>query len=117
LVRATIKTEQGVFSLEGCLFDEKLIKLTKIMDYQVDISPEGAMLLIHNKDIPGVVGKVGTVLGSFDINIAEFILSRKSSDESAYSIIKIDEEVSAEILKKISEVDEIINVKQIIVNE
>jgi len=117
LVRATIKTEQEVFSLEGCLFDEKLIKLTKIMDYQVDISPEGAMLLIHNKDIPGVVGKIGIVLGSFDINIAEFILSRKSSDESAYSIIKIDEEVSAEILQKISEVDEIINVKQIIVNE
>ena len=117
LIRATIKTEQGVFSIEGCLFDEKLIKLTKIMDYQIDVSPQGAMLLINNRDIPGVVGKVGTVLGSFKINIAEFILSRRNSNESAYSIIKIDEEISSEILQKISEVDEIINVKQIIINE
>ena len=87
------------------------------MDYQIDVSPNGAMLLIHNKDIPGVVGKVGIVLGSFKINIAEFILSRKSLDESAYSIIKIDEKVTNNILEKISELDEIINLKQIIIDE
>ena len=116
LVRAIIKTDSGEFSLEGCLFDEKLIKLTKIMDYQVDVSPNGAMLLVHNKDIPGVVGKVGTVLGSFEINIAEFILSRKDTGEIAYSIIKIDSQISNDIISKISELEEIINVKQIIIN-
>ena len=86
------------------------------MDYQIDISPEGAMLLIQNKDIPGVVGKVGTVLGSFNINIAEFILSRKDSDELAYSIIKIDEKISDDILLKISKVEEIIDIKQIVID-
>ncbi len=116
LVKATVKTDKSSFSIEGCLFDEKLIKLTKIMDYQIDVSPNGAMLLIHNKDIPGVVGKVGTVLGSFKINIAEFILSRKSLDESAYSIIKIDEKITNNIVEKISELDEIINLKQIIID-
>ena len=117
LVKAIVKTDQGIFSLEACLFDEKLIKLTKIMDYHIDISPKGAMLLIHNKDIPGAVGKIGTVLGSFKVNIAEFILSRKSSGEVAYSIIKIDEQISLDVLQKISEVEEIINIKQIIINE
>ena len=75
------------------------------------------MLLVHNKDIPGVVGKIGTVLGSFDINIAEFILSRKDSDSIAYSIIKIDEKISDDILRKISQEDAIIEVKLIIINE
>ena len=116
LIKAEIKTDESTFSVEGCLFDEKLIKLTKIMDYQIDISPEGAMLLIQNRDIPGVVGKVGTVLGSFNINIAEFILSRKDSDELAYSIIKIDEKISDDILLKISKVEEIIDIKQIIID-
>ena len=117
LIKAKIKTDKAVFSIEGCLFDKKLIKLTKIMDYQIDFSPLGSMLLIQNKDIPGVVGKIGTVLGSFKINIAEFILSRKDDNDIAYSIIKIDEEISSDILNKISEVDEIIDIKQITINE
>ena len=94
----------------------KLIKLTKIMDYQIDFSPEGSMLLIQNKDIPGVVGKIGTVLGSFKINIAEFLLSRKDSNDIAYSIIKIDGKISDDILNQISKVDEIIDIKQITIN-
>ena len=56
------------------------------------------------------------LLGSFNINIAEFILSRKDSDDLAYSIIKIDEKVSDDILLEISKVDEIIQIKQIIID-
>ena len=117
LVKATVETDSGTFSLEGCLFDGKIIKLTKIMDYRIDVSPKGAMLLIYNKDIPGVVGKIGTALGSFKINIAEFILSRKDSDNVAYSIIKIDDKISNNMLDKISKVDDIINIKQIVIDE
>jgi len=117
LVKAKVETDKAIFSIEGCLFDEKLIKLTKIMDYQIDFSPIGSMLLIQNKDIPGVVGKIGTVLGSFKINIAEFILSRKDSDDIAYSIIKIDDKVSDDILNQISKEDDIIDIKQITINE
>ena len=87
------------------------------MDYQIDFSPIGSMLLIQNKDIPGVVGKIGTVLGFFKINIAEFILSRKDSDDIAYSIIKIDDKVSDDILNQISKEDDIIDIKQITINE
>ena len=87
------------------------------MGYQIDVTPIGQMLLIQNNDIPGVVGKVGSVLGANNINIAEFILSRNSSGSEAYSIIKIDECVSSKILKELSLLDEIIEVKQIIINE
>ena len=95
----------------------EVIKITKIMGYQIDISPIGTMLLVQNKDIPGVVGKVGSVLGSYNINIAEFILSRKDSDQKAYSIIKIDDMISIEILNKLSSLEEIIEIKQISINE
>ena len=113
LIKATIKTESGEFSIEGCLFDEKVIKLTKIMDYQIDVSPLGTMLLIQNKDIPGVVGKIGTALGYYNINIGEFILSRKDPKDLAYSIIKIDSKISNEVLDKIAQLDEIVEIKQI----
>ena len=117
LFKVNIKTDNGEFNIEGCVYDKHIIKFTKIMDHQIDVTPEGAMLLIQNKDIPGVVGNIGTLLGSFKINIAEFILSRQKIDNKAYSIIKIDEIISSETLEKISDLDEIINVKQILINE
>ena len=117
LVKAIIKTENFEYSIEACVLDNKIIKITKIMGYQIDVTPIGQMLLIQNNDIPGVVGKVGSVLGANNINIAEFILSRNSSGSEAYSIIKIDECVSSKILKDLSVLDEIIEVKQIIINE
>jgi D-3-phosphoglycerate dehydrogenase len=117
LFKVNIKTDNGEFNIEGCVYDKHIIKFTKIMDHQIDVTPEGAMLLIQNKDIPGVVGNIGTLLGSLKINIAEFILSRQKIDNKAYSIIKIDEIISSETLEKISDLDEIINVKQILINE
>ena len=87
------------------------------MGYKIDISPMGQMLLIQNNDIPGVVGKVGSLLGENNVNIAEFILSRKSSGNKAYSIIKIDDSVSSEILNELSSLDEVLEVKQITINE
>ena len=117
LINARIKTEVAEYSIEGCVLDEKIIKITKIMGYQIDVSPIGQMLLIQNNDIPGVVGKVGSMLGANNVNIAEFILSRKSSGNKAYSIIKIDESVSEQILEDLSSLDEVIDVKQIIIND
>ena len=117
LINAKIKTEDSEFSIEGCVLDDKIIKITKIMGYQIDISPIGQMLLIQNNDIPGVVGKVGSVLGASNVNIAEFILSRDASGNQAYSIIKIDDCVSLEILNDLSSLDEVLEVKQITIDE
>ncbi|MAV64233.1 MAG: phosphoglycerate dehydrogenase [Candidatus Marinimicrobia bacterium] len=116
LIKVRIETEMDKFSVEGCLFDTKMIKFTNIMGYQIDFSPLGNMLIVKNKDIPGVVGKVGTALASHDINIAEFILSRKKTQDLAYSIIKIDGNISEKVLKTIENLDEIIDIKQIHIN-
>ena len=62
--------------------------------------------------MPGVVGKVGTILGQSGINIAEYILSRPQKQETPISIIKVDHSVNQECLTKINEIDEIIEVKQ-----
>ena len=70
------------------------------------------MLLKRNEDIPGVVGKVGTILGSFGVNIAEYILSRPFKNENPISIIKVDNKLNEKCLEKLNEIDEIIEVKQ-----
>ena len=53
LVKAIMKTENFEYSIEACVLDNKIIKITKIMGYQIDVTPVGQMLLIQNNDIPG----------------------------------------------------------------
>ena len=71
------------------------------------------MLFLQNKDVPGVIGKVGMLLSDANINIGEYLLSRTTSKERAYSVIKVDEHINSELFKRLIKVDEILDVKQI----
>ena len=83
------------------------------MGYKIDVFPEGVMLFMRNKDVPGVIGKIGTFLGDNSINIASYILSREAKDRSAYSIVKVDERLNASIIKEIESLDEIVTINQL----
>ena len=83
------------------------------MDFEVDLKPFGTMLFIKNKDITGVVGKIGTILGKENINILGYLLSKVEDKDYAYSIIRINNEISMKIISRISDFDEIIEIKQL----
>ena len=82
------------------------------MNHNINFVPEGHILLKRNKDIPGVVGKVGTILGECGINIAEYILSRPHKKEAPISIIKVDHSLSQDTLNQLKEIKEIIEIRQ-----
>ena len=63
--------------------------------------------------MPGVIGKIGTILGDLNVNIAGYLLSRIEKSDYAYAVIKLDELVEQDILNQISVIDEIIDVKQL----
>ena len=78
----------------------------------MDIEPRGTILFIKNKDVPGVVGKVGTILGECGVNIGVYLLSRKK-DGFAMGAIRVDNEVSAETFDALKELEEVIFLQQI----
>ena len=65
--------------------------------------------MIYNKDVPGVVGKVGTLLGKMDVNIAGYQLGRKEGSEVAIGLIRIDSDPSPNVITQIANVDEVIS--------
>ena len=85
------------------------------MGYKVDVRPEGRMLFLKNKDVPGVIGRVGMLLGKNKVNIAEYLLSRNVSSDIAYSVIKIDGEIDGPIIQSLESIDEVLDVKQLYV--
>ena len=83
------------------------------MGFEIDLRPNGIMLFIKNKDVPGVVGKVGTILGNNKVNISDYLLSKMKNKDYAYSVIKIDDNIDAKIIDKINTLSEILEVKQL----
>ena len=105
-------TADGEYSISGSVFSEKHPRIVNIMGYSIDVFPEGVMLFMRNKDVPGVIGKIGTLLGDNGINIASYILSREIRDESAYSIVKVDDKINNQLIQEITLFDEIETIAQ-----
>jgi D-3-phosphoglycerate dehydrogenase len=71
------------------------------------------MLLITNKDVPGIVGQIGTFLGNNQINIAGMTLGRDRKGGQAKTLIKIDSALSEALLKEIRQAHNILDAKLI----
>ena len=61
----------------------------------MDINPVGNLLFVKNEDIPGVIGKVGSLLGKNNINIGAYILSSASEMDEAFAVIRLDTKASS----------------------
>ena len=114
LIECKIKTENDFVELSGSVFSKNHLRVVNIMGFDIDLNPKGVMLFIKNKDVPGVVGKIGTVLGSLNINIAGYLLSRVESNDFAYAVIKLDLEIDKNVVNTLNDLEEIINIKQLI---
>jgi D-3-phosphoglycerate dehydrogenase len=65
-------------------------RLTRIGDFHVDVMPRGTLLVLGNRDVPGVIGRVGTLLGEAGVNIAEYHQARMTPGGEALAVVSID---------------------------
>jgi len=99
--------------VSGTLFSEKNLRIVSVNNFRVEFKPEGNLIYAVNKDVPGVVGKVGTLLGDREINIAEYNLARTGRDGKAMAIITVDSPLDPETLKFLQSFREMEVVKQV----
>ncbi len=76
-------------------------RIVRVHSRPVEIVPEGVLLFYLNEDRPGIVGRLGTLLGQYDVNIASMSLSRKSPGGKALSVLNLDSKPSAEAIAAI----------------
>jgi D-3-phosphoglycerate dehydrogenase / 2-oxoglutarate reductase len=69
-------------------------RITRIGAFRVDVYPRGTLLILSNRDVPGVIGRVGTVLGHAHVNIAEYHQARLAQGGAALAAITLDGHVS-----------------------
>jgi len=89
----------------GAVLADSTLRIVMCDGHHVEISPEGSMLLIHNNDRPGVIGRVSSILGDNGINIAEMQNVRERKGADALTVIRIDDPLSEKVLEEIRKID------------
>ncbi len=96
-VSARVATREGVHEIVGEVFLDGRPRIMAIDGYQMNLVPEGEMVLIFNNDQPGVIGLVGTIFGDNKINIADMMLSRQR--ETALMVLKLDAPIPPDVMQ------------------
>jgi D-3-phosphoglycerate dehydrogenase len=94
----TVQTSCGSHEVSGAVAG-KTIRMIRIDGYRIEAAPEGYFLMLLNRDVPGVVGAVGTMLGQAGINIAGLELGRDRAGGMALSLVEVDGPVPATVLE------------------
>jgi D-3-phosphoglycerate dehydrogenase len=79
----------------------------------VEARPHGVILVLENTDRPGMVGRIGTLLGQHGVNIATMSLSRNQAGGTALTVLNLDSAPGEELLKEIRNNDDIRNAQVI----
>lgn len=113
LISVEFDTGKKKYFIMGTLFANKEPRIVKMDKFYVEAIPDGYMLVVSNKDVPGVVGKLGTLLGKQGINIAEMSFGRDKKTNEAISLLNVDSEVPKDVIEKLKKEDDINDVKQV----
>jgi D-3-phosphoglycerate dehydrogenase len=100
LIRVSVKTDAGERSVAGTLFSNSEPRLVELFGIKVEAELAGHMMYIVNDDVPGFIGRVGTLLGEAQINIGTFNLGRREAGGEAVLLLSVDSAVPAEVVEK-----------------
>lgn len=108
LISLEVETDKASGSLSGTLFSHAGPRIVRVDGYHVDIVPEGYILIALHDSKPGVIGKLGTILGDGGMNIAAMTLGRKEKKGKELTVFNLESAVPQEMLKKMMAIKEIL---------
>lgn len=84
-------------------------RLTRIGSFHIDVNPKQTLLILTNHDVPGVIGRVGTLLGEQRVNIAEYHQARLAQGGDALAAISVDGAVSEDTRRALLELPDVLS--------
>ncbi len=91
--------------ISGVVLGRDNLRIATIDGYRVDVRPSGPMLVTQHTDRPGVIGRVGTLLGDSGVNIAGMHVGRESEGNRAVMVLKLDTPTDDALLDGIRQID------------
>jgi D-3-phosphoglycerate dehydrogenase / 2-oxoglutarate reductase len=101
LISVRLQTDAKMEWIEGTILSKDRTYLVSVDGIDIEVPLSGTSLFIRNTDAPGVIGQVGTTLGSNQINIANFALGRSEENHHAVGVVNVDGDIDAKVLEQI----------------
>lgn len=104
LISATLETDAGELSASGTIFGHEFLRLVRLGEFQLDAYLDGLLLIYRHRDVPGLIGAIGTVFGKHSVNIAHMALGREKHEPGgeAVAVLNLDNPPSSEALAEVS---------------
>lgn len=109
LITATVVTDHGELTAAGTTFGHEFLRLVRLGNFQLDAYLDGLMLIYRHRDVPGLIGFIGTILGKHKVNIAHMALGRERNEPGGDSIavLNLDNAPSATVLQELAQHPEV----------
>ena len=107
VINLYVATDTRTFNVTGTLFTGKEPRIVNIEGVPVEAALSSHMLFIRNNDTPGVVGRVGTLLGDAGQNIADFRLGRQEGKNKAVCLVSLDQALPDAVFSAIASLPQI----------
>lgn len=101
LVQSEVVADSKPTIISGTLFGNQYLRLVQIGPYRMDTYLDGTMLIFPHRDVPGLVGHIGTIFGKHQVNIARMALGRESPGGDAIAVLNLDSTPSVEALNEV----------------
>ena len=129
VISLVVRTHEGEHRARGVVLHGRSPRLLDLDGFHVEAPLEGHLTVLRNRDVPGVIGQVGTVLGKNEINIANFALGRSDASASsaiasasagagsvraeAMAVVQTDQAVSPSALQELKRISAVISVRAV----
>jgi D-3-phosphoglycerate dehydrogenase len=98
---AEVTTDQAQHRATGTVFGQQMPRLVSLDDFRLEAYLDGYLLVFRHRDVPGIIGGVGTIFGRHGVNIAQMAVGRASAGGEAVGVLNLDSEPSAQALAEV----------------
>jgi len=113
VISVSLKATSDEHSVKGAVLRGTSLRLLGVDDIDIEVPLEGNLIYIRNRDVPGVVGKVGTILGRHNVNIGNFALGRSGPHvgSEANAVVQVDTPAPEAVLQELRQLPEVQDVR------
>ncbi|XP_060084998.1 D-3-phosphoglycerate dehydrogenase-like [Ylistrum balloti] len=114
-IQITIKGKNTETCATGAIIGNNEPRVVRVNNFRLEpLIAQGPLIFATNRDQPGVIGRIGTILGDSDVNIAQMNVGRTNKEKLALTVIALDAMINEKILDDFKKLNEIIEVRQVL---
>jgi D-3-phosphoglycerate dehydrogenase len=113
VITVRVETDRGEGSVSGTLFDNRTPRIVEVDGFEVEVVPDGDLVVVFNRDRPGVIADVAETLGQHGINIGQMYNGRDTTGGTAITALRVDSPVTDDILKRVREFPNILTARRV----